>query len=161
MHTSLAAIAVLAVIAAATTGAGGLLLVVLERVGTPAGLLGAIAAGAALILACGAGLASGTVRFRRFVTGGRGLPGAAASMALAVSWPLACPGVPAAAAVLGFAVIAGVAVVVLAIIFAFKAKAWIAGLFGHRPPAESPPPREMRQVTDVQYEIVEKRDDRP
>ena len=64
-------------------------------------------------------------------------------------------------AVLGFAVIAGVAVVVLAIIFAFKAKAWIAGLFGHRPPAESSPPREMRQVTDVQYEIVEKRDDRP
>ena len=63
-------------------------------------------------------------------------------------------------AVLGFAVIAGVAVVVLAIILAFKAKAWIAGLFGRRPPAE-PPPREIRHVTDVQYEIVEKKDDRP
>jgi hypothetical protein len=62
-------------------------------------------------------------------------------------------------AVLGFAVIAGVAVVVLAIILAFKAKAWIAGLFGQRSAAE-PPPRETRQVTDVQYEIVEKKDDR-
>lgn len=106
MNTSLAAIAVLAVIAAATTGAGGLLLVVLERVGTPAGLLGALAGGAVLILACVAGLASGTVRLRRFVTGGRELPGAAASMALAVSWPLACPGVPPMAAVLGLAVAA-------------------------------------------------------
>jgi len=103
VQTSLSAIAVLAVIAAASTGAGGLLLVVLERVGTPSGLLGALAAGALLILACVAGLASGTVRLRRFVTGGRELPGAAASMALAVSWPLACPGVPATAAVLGFA----------------------------------------------------------
>jgi hypothetical protein len=104
VQTSLAALAVLAVTAAATTAAGGLLLVVLERVGTPAGLLGALAAGAVLILACVAGLASGTVRLHRFVTGGRELPGAAASLALAVSWPLACPGVPAAAAVLGFAV---------------------------------------------------------
>ncbi|MDP1753639.1 MAG: hypothetical protein Q8L22_29680 [Reyranella sp.] len=63
-------------------------------------------------------------------------------------------------AVLGFAVIAGVAVAILAIILAFKAKAWIASLFGRAPPAE-PPPREMRQVTDVQYEIVEKKDDGP
>jgi len=63
-------------------------------------------------------------------------------------------------AVLGFAVIAGVAVAILAIILAFKAKAWIAGLFGRTPPAEAPP-RETRQVTDVQFEIVEKKDDRP
>lgn len=63
-------------------------------------------------------------------------------------------------AVLGFAVIAGVAVVVLAIILAFKAKAWIAGLFGHHPPVE-PPVREIHQVTDVQYEIVEKKDVTP
>ncbi|MBI3198837.1 MAG: hypothetical protein HYZ40_15295 [Rhodospirillales bacterium] len=63
-------------------------------------------------------------------------------------------------AVLGFAVIAGVAAVVLIAILAFKAKAWFAGLFGRRPPAE-PPVREIRQVTDVQYEIVEKKDDRP
>ena len=64
-------------------------------------------------------------------------------------------------AVLGFAVIAGVAAVVLIAILAFKAKAWIAGLFGGRPPAEPPPPRDMRQVTDVQYEIVEKKDEPP
>ncbi|MDP2333110.1 MAG: hypothetical protein Q8M19_20685 [Reyranella sp.] len=63
-------------------------------------------------------------------------------------------------AVLGFAVIAGVAAVVLVAILAFKAKAWIAGLFGRTPPAEAPP-REMRQVTDVQYEIVEKKDEPP
>ena len=64
-------------------------------------------------------------------------------------------------AVLGFAVIAGVAAVVLIVILGFKAKAWIAGLFGRPPPAEPPHQREMRQVTDVQYEIVDKRDDRP
>lgn len=63
-------------------------------------------------------------------------------------------------AVLGFAVIAGVAVVVLAIILAFKAKAWIAGLFGRRPPAEQYP-RDVRRVTDVSYEIVEKKDGGP
>jgi hypothetical protein len=63
-------------------------------------------------------------------------------------------------AVLGFAVIAGVAAVVLIAILAFKAKAWIAGLFRGRSPAQ-PPPRDVRQVTDVKYEIVEKRDDPP
>ena len=63
-------------------------------------------------------------------------------------------------AVLGFAVIAGVAALILVAILAFKAKAWIAGLFGGRPPAETPP-RDVRQVTDVQYEIVEKKDDPP
>ena len=63
-------------------------------------------------------------------------------------------------AVLGFAVIAGVAVVVLAIILAFKAKAWLAGLFGRRPPPE-PPARDVRRVTDVSYEIIEKEENRP
>jgi hypothetical protein len=63
-------------------------------------------------------------------------------------------------AVLGFAVIAGVAAVVLIAILGFKAKAWIASLFGRTPSAE-PPPREMRQVTDVQYEIVDKKDATP
>ena len=65
-------------------------------------------------------------------------------------------------AVLGFAVIAGVAALVLVAILGFKAKAWIAGLFGRRDPtAEPPAQREVRQVTDVQYEIVEKKDDAP
>ena len=63
-------------------------------------------------------------------------------------------------AVLGFAVIAGVAAVVLVVILGFKAKTWVASLFGRAPPAE-PPQREVRQVTDVQYEIVEKKDERP
>jgi hypothetical protein len=63
-------------------------------------------------------------------------------------------------AVLGFAVIAGVAAVVLIAILAFKAKAWIASLFRGQPPAQ-PPPRDVRQVTDVKYEIVEKKDDPP
>ncbi len=64
-------------------------------------------------------------------------------------------------AVLGFAVIAGVAVVALVAILAFKAKAWIASLFGRRGPPAEPPQREMRQVTDVSYEIVEKKDNSP
>jgi hypothetical protein len=63
-------------------------------------------------------------------------------------------------AVLGFAVIAGVAALILVAILAFKAKAWIASLFAKAPTAE-PPPREIRHVTDVQYEIVEKKDDTP
>jgi len=63
-------------------------------------------------------------------------------------------------AVLGFAVIAGVAALILVAILAFKAKAWIASLFA-KPPAAEPPPREIRHVTDVQYEIVEKKDDPP
>jgi len=62
-------------------------------------------------------------------------------------------------AVLGFAVIAGVAAVVLVVILGFKAKAWIAALFGRRGPPAEQAPREMRQVTDVQYEIVEKKDE--
>ena len=61
-------------------------------------------------------------------------------------------------AVLGFAVIAGVAAVVLIAIFVFKAKAWIASLFSSGVPAE-PPSRTARKVIDVQYEIVEKKDD--
>lgn len=65
-------------------------------------------------------------------------------------------------AVLGFAVIAGAAAIGLIAILGFKARAWLAGLFGRRgPPAEQAPPREMRQVTDVQYEIVERKDETP
>jgi hypothetical protein len=61
-------------------------------------------------------------------------------------------------AVLGFAVIAGILAVVLVVIFAFKAKAWLAGLMGRK----AGPPSTMRQTTkviDVQYEIVD-RDER-
>ncbi len=61
-------------------------------------------------------------------------------------------------AVLGFAVIAGMAAVVLVVILGFKARQWIAGLFTSKP-APEPPARQDRKVIDVQYEIVDKRGD--
>ena len=57
-------------------------------------------------------------------------------------------------AVLGFALIAGVAAVVVLLILGFKAKAWIVGLFAGRPPKRNAP-----KVIDVSYEIVERKDD--
>jgi len=60
-------------------------------------------------------------------------------------------------AVLGFAVIAGVAAVVLLAILAFKARDWFAGLFGRKPPSD--PLRPERKVIDVQYEIVDRRNE--
>ncbi len=62
-------------------------------------------------------------------------------------------------AVLGFAVIAGVAAVVLVAILLFKARQWLASLFAGRPAAE-PPARHERKVIDVQYEIVDRNEDR-
>jgi hypothetical protein len=62
-------------------------------------------------------------------------------------------------AVLGFAVIAGVAAVALVLLLAFKAKRWILSLFRREPPPE-PPGRQDRKVIDVQYEIVDRRNDR-
>ena len=61
-------------------------------------------------------------------------------------------------AVLGFAVIAGVAALVLVAILVFKARQWIVGLFTGRP-APEPPARQDRKVIDVQYEIVDRRKD--
>jgi hypothetical protein len=61
-------------------------------------------------------------------------------------------------AVLGFAVIAGVAALVLVAILVFKARQWFASLFAGRPAAE-PPDRQDRKVIDVQYEIVDRRKD--
>ena len=63
-------------------------------------------------------------------------------------------------AVLGFAVIAGVAAVVLVVILGFKAREWIRRLFTPRPPA-APPGHPERKVIDVQYEIVDRRDGGP
>ena len=57
-------------------------------------------------------------------------------------------------AVLGFALIAGVAVVVVLLILGFKAKAWLLGLFSGRAPKRNAP-----KVIDVSYEIVERKDD--
>ena len=61
-------------------------------------------------------------------------------------------------AVLGFAVIAGVAALVLVAILLFKARQWFVGLFTGRPHPE-PPERQDRKVIDVQYEIVERSKD--
>ena len=61
-------------------------------------------------------------------------------------------------AVLGFAVIAGVAAVVLVAILVFKARQWFVGLFTGRCRPE-PPARQDRKVIDVQYEIVDRRKD--
>lgn len=61
-------------------------------------------------------------------------------------------------AVLGFAVIAGVAAVALLAIFAVKAKQWLRSLIGDRPSA-GPPDRSRPKITDVSYEIVDRRDD--
>ena len=45
-------------------------------------------------------------------------------------------------AVLGFAVIAGVAALVLVLILGFKAKSWIAGLFGRQAAGRTAPARD-------------------
>lgn len=63
-------------------------------------------------------------------------------------------------AVLGFAVIAGVAAVALVLLLGFKAKNWILGFFRKPPPPETPA-RQERKVIDVQYEIVDRSNDRP
>lgn len=64
-------------------------------------------------------------------------------------------------AVLGFAVIAGVAAVGLVLLLAFKAKRWILGFF-RRDIEPAPPARHHDgKVTDVQYEIVDRTNDRP
>ena len=62
-------------------------------------------------------------------------------------------------ALLGFAVIAGVAAIALLAIFALKAKQWLRALLGDRDRA-GPPDRPRPKVTDVSYEIVDRRDDR-
>ena len=55
--------------------------------------------------------------------------------------------------------IACVAAVVLIALLGFKAKAWILNLFRRSPPPE-PPARQDRKVIDVQYEIVDRSNDR-
>lgn len=63
-------------------------------------------------------------------------------------------------AVLGFAVIAGVAAVALVLLLAFKAKRWIMGFF-RRDVQPAPPGRPHDgKITDVQYEIVDRTNDR-
>jgi hypothetical protein len=59
-------------------------------------------------------------------------------------------------AVLGFAIIAGAVAVVVVILLIYRLRAWLVALFSGRP---MPPARNGRDVTDVTYEIVDKRDD--
>jgi uncharacterized membrane protein YhiD involved in acid resistance len=56
-------------------------------------------------------------------------------------------------AVLGFAGFVAVAVVILLL---YRLRAWLAALFSGRP---MPPARTDRRVIDVQYEVVDKKDD--
>lgn len=67
-------------------------------------------------------------------------------------------------AVLGFAVIAGFIAVGLVIILLYRLRAWLARLFGGRPSSGPPAPTDERpddrKVTDVTYEIVDRRDDK-
>jgi hypothetical protein len=62
-------------------------------------------------------------------------------------------------AVLGFAVIAAVAALIVLAILAIKAKTWFHSLFAGQAPGQ-PPARGERKVIDVQYEIVDRREDR-
>ena len=62
-------------------------------------------------------------------------------------------------AVLGFAVIAGVAAVVLVLILGFKAKLWLRNMFTGAGPPVPPANTKAPKVFDVTYEIVERRDD--
>jgi hypothetical protein len=61
-------------------------------------------------------------------------------------------------AVLGFAVIAGAVAIAVVILLLYRLRAWVRGLFTGRP---QPPARtDDRNVTDVPYEIVDRRDDK-
>ncbi|TAJ95806.1 MAG: hypothetical protein EPO41_08320 [Reyranella sp.] len=63
-------------------------------------------------------------------------------------------------AVLGFAVIAGVAAVALVLLLAYKAKAWFMSFF-RRDLEPAPPARHHDgKITDVQFEIVDRTNDR-
>ena len=65
-------------------------------------------------------------------------------------------------AVLGFAVIAGGIAIAVVVLLLYRLRAWLGALFGGRPVA-GPPARTAepadRNVTDVTYEIVDRRDE--
>ena len=62
-------------------------------------------------------------------------------------------------AVLGFAVIAGFVAIAVVILLLYRLRAWLMALLSGRP-MPGPPARTDRNVTDVKYEIVDRRDDR-
>ena len=61
-------------------------------------------------------------------------------------------------AVLGFAVIAGFVAIALVILLLYRLRAWLRALFTGRA-VSGPPASTDRTVTDVKYEIVDRRDD--
>jgi hypothetical protein len=63
-------------------------------------------------------------------------------------------------AVLGFAVIAGFAAVVLVILLLYRLRAWVARLFARTPAAGPPARTDEHKVIDVPYEIVERPKDK-
>ena len=62
-------------------------------------------------------------------------------------------------AVLGFAVIAGFVAVVLVILLVYRLRAWLVAPVRRPRRCRRPPDRPGRNVTDVTYEIVDRRDD--
>ena len=60
-------------------------------------------------------------------------------------------------AVLGFALIAGFVAVAVVIMLLYRLRAWVRALLTGRP---MPPARRDRTVTDVTYEIVDRREDK-
>ena len=63
-------------------------------------------------------------------------------------------------AVLGFAVIAGFVAIALVILVVYRLRAWLMALFGGRSMSGPPARTDDRNVTDVPYEIVDRRDDK-
>jgi hypothetical protein len=63
-------------------------------------------------------------------------------------------------AVLGFAVIAGFVAIGLVILLVYRLRAWLMALFTRRPMAGPPARTDRPEVTDVTYEIVDRRDDK-
>lgn len=63
-------------------------------------------------------------------------------------------------AVLGFAVIAGGVAIAVVILLLYRLRAWLASLFTGRSVAQPPAKTEDHNVTDVTYEIVDRRDDK-
>jgi hypothetical protein len=60
-------------------------------------------------------------------------------------------------AVLGFAVIAGFVAIAVVVLLLYRLRAWLQALLTGRP---MPPAPTDRKVTDVTYEIVDRRDDK-
>jgi len=62
-------------------------------------------------------------------------------------------------AVLGFAVIAGGVAIAVVILLLYRLRAWLAALFTGRAVPGPPARTDRHNVTDVTYEIVDRRDD--